>query len=184
MQNADNYNRGGFIAFVFSMAFSLLFFVYIAVIHPGIDLKEVPEEGAATEEGLTQAGAPKVDIAAIEKPWAPTEEQLADVVAHGKAVYSQACAICHGADGKGDGPAGKGLVPPPRNLVEGNWTKGGTSIALFNTITHGLEGTSMAAFGHLPVADRWALVKYIRSITENKPEDDPKELETFAQQQK
>lgn len=179
MQSADTYNRGGFIAFLFSMSFSLLFFVYIVVIHPGIDLKEVPTEGMAAEQAVAGSGTQKVDVAGIEKPWEPNE----DMVAHGQAVYKTNCAICHGADGKGDGPAGRGLVPPPRNLVEGKWTKGGTSIALFETLRDGLKGTSMASFAHLPAKDRWAMVQYVRSITENKPEDDPQKLEAFAQQQ-
>jgi len=36
-----DYNRGGFIAFMFSMVFTLAFFVYIAFIHPGVDLHEI-----------------------------------------------------------------------------------------------------------------------------------------------
>ncbi|MCE2944074.1 MAG: hypothetical protein LW828_05040, partial [Xanthomonadaceae bacterium] len=28
--------------------------------------------------------------------------------------------MCHGNEGKGDGAAGAGLNPKPRNLVEGN----------------------------------------------------------------
>ena len=28
-------------------------------------------------------------------------------------VYAQKCAECHGASGKGDGPAGQVMVPPP-----------------------------------------------------------------------
>ena len=40
-----DYNRGGYIAFMFSMAFTIVFFIYIAFIHPGVDLKElkIPE---------------------------------------------------------------------------------------------------------------------------------------------
>src|SRR5690606_4649488 len=37
-------------------------------------------------------------------------------VARGKALYAQHCAACHGADGKGDGPAAKGLEPAPSNF--------------------------------------------------------------------
>ena len=74
-------------------------------------------------------------------------------------------------------------MPPPRNLVEGKWTKGGSSAELFHTVQNGIPGTSMAAFGHLPLVDKWALVQFIRSITENKVEDNPAELEQFAKQQ-
>lgn len=36
-----DYNRGGMLAFMFSMVFTTAFFIYIAFIHPGVDLKEV-----------------------------------------------------------------------------------------------------------------------------------------------
>lgn len=172
----DSYNRGGYLAFLFSMVFSLAFFVYISVIHPGIDLKEVkPVEGGPTQT-LAGGGAPSVDISKIEKPWAENE----DMATHGKKVYANNCAVCHGNGGAGDGPAGMSLIPKPRNLVEGGWKKGGTSMALFKTVTEGLPGTSMAAFGHIPLADRWALVQFIRSITKDKPADDAAALENFA----
>ncbi|MBY0315783.1 MAG: hypothetical protein K2Q26_09705 [Bdellovibrionales bacterium] len=45
----DDYNRGGMIAFMFSMVVTTLFFVYIAFVHPGVDLKEIqaPEKKEA-----------------------------------------------------------------------------------------------------------------------------------------
>ena len=38
----------------------------------------------------------------------------------------------------------------------------------------------MAAFGHLPKVDRWAMVHWIRSITKNKKNLSDKEVEEFA----
>jgi len=173
--NSDQYNRGGFLAFVGSLVFCLLFFVYISFVHPGIDLKEVPDELPGTEQKM--AGDIKaVDVSNIEKPWLENP----DMVAHGQKVYKNNCAVCHGDKGLGDGVAGGALVPKPRNLVEGNWTKGGTSRELFITLQNGIEGGSMAAFKHLPKVDRWAMVQYMRSITNNKPADDPAQLEAFA----
>lgn len=179
MQDSDTYNRGGMIAFVFSMVFSLAFFFYIAILQPGIDLKEVPAEAveatpAAAVAGAAGAGA--ADISGIEKPWEPNEK----MVAHGAQVYKANCAVCHGDTGLGDGPAGKTLVPPPRNFVEGKWKRGGDSIALFTTVKEGLPGTAMAPFGHLPVKDRWALVQFVHSLAKNKVKDDSAKLEAFA----
>ncbi|MCB0386285.1 MAG: cytochrome c, partial [Bdellovibrionales bacterium] len=91
------------------------------------------------------------------------------------------CAVCHGKEGKGNGPASSGLVPPPRNLVEGKWKQGGSSKDLFVTMEMGVPGTSMIGFAHLPKIQRWALVHYLRSITMNKVEDDLDELERFGQ---
>jgi mono/diheme cytochrome c family protein len=61
-----------------------------------------------------------------KKGWVNWERQLslvlALVVAAGPSaaaaqgaasMYAQKCAECHGANGKGDGPAGQVMVPPP-----------------------------------------------------------------------
>ena len=34
----------------------------------------------------------------------------------GKALYEEKCMICHGANGKGNGPAAMALSPPPKNF--------------------------------------------------------------------
>lgn len=44
------------------------------------------------------------------------ELRAADIQA-GKAKYNQLCTTCHGATGKGDGPAAAGLNPKPRDLT-------------------------------------------------------------------
>lgn len=169
----DKHNNGGMIAFIFSIAFCLIFFVYISFIHPGVDLKEVAEEVPAE---AVPGAAPTINMAKVEKPWIEDEA----VVAHGKKAYATNCAICHGAEGKGDGAAGAGLNPKPRNLVEGKWTVGGDTISLFKTVANGIPGTSMASFKHIAKNDRWAIVQYVRSITSNKVKDDPAALDKFG----
>ena len=178
MQN-DSYNRGGYIAFLFSMIFSLAFFVYITVVHPGVNLKEIPEGTAPADQTLAGAGEaqPKdVDVSKVEKPWV----ESADMATHGARVFANNCAICHGPKGLGDGPAGLSLNPRPRNFVEGKWKNGGDSATLFNTISNGIPGSSMASFAHIPAQDRWSLVQFIRSITKNKIKDDSAKVEAFA----
>lgn len=178
MQN-DSYNRGGFIAFVFSMVFSLGFFVYIVFIHAGIDLREVKEQAppAVQTQGANGAASTKeVDVSKIEKPWVDNP----DMVAHGAKVFATNCQVCHGPKGLGDGPGGLGLKPPPRNFVEGKWKNGGDSGTLFKTIATGIPGSSMPSFAHLPAVDRWAVVQFIRSITKNRIKDDPAKVEAVA----
>lgn len=167
--NRDEHNRAGLVAFLFSVGFCLVFFIYIAYIHPGVDLKEVANEPVAEVSGA-------VDVATIEKPWVENEA----LVQHGQKIYKMNCAVCHGDSGKGDGAAGAALVPPPRNLVEGKWKIGGSSIELFTTLQNGIAGGSMASFKHLPKVDRWALVQYIRSITQNKGADDSAKLDAYG----
>lgn len=174
----DPYNRGGLIAFVFTMVFSLLFFVWISFFHPGVNLHEVKEKAPAptSAEAPVAAAASTFDASKVEKPWEDSKE----LIAHGEKVYHSNCAVCHGDKGMGDGPAGTTLVPRPRNFVEGKWKIGGDSASLFKTITSGIEGSSMASFKHLSVVDRWSVIHFIRSITKNKVKDNMGELEKFA----
>jgi hypothetical protein len=39
--------------------------------------------------------------------------RTAEIVSGGPQLYEQNCAACHGAQGLGDGPAGRSLNPPP-----------------------------------------------------------------------
>ncbi|MCG6986588.1 MAG: cytochrome c [Gemmatimonadetes bacterium] len=86
------------------------------------------------------------------------------VLAHGKQLFA-ACTACHGANGKGDGPAAVALKPPPRNFTSPKgWTRGYNLADIFVTITEGVKGTGMGAFGTLSPEDRFALAHYIESL--------------------
>ncbi|MFP5518947.1 MAG: c-type cytochrome [Bdellovibrionia bacterium] len=173
-ENRDEYNRGGMFAFTFSMAFVLAFFVYLVAVNKGVDLGENivdPNAPASTE-----AAAPAFDITTVAEPWVENPE----VIAYGKKLYATNCAMCHGAEGKGDGAAGAGLNPKPRNLVEGGWKLGPGIIAKYKVLSEGLTGTSMASYAHLKSADRWAMAQFIQSITNDKGSDDPAAVAAFA----
>ena len=51
-----DYNRGGMLAFTFSMVLTLVFFVYVAFVHSGVDLKEIDNGQPKTES--TEEAAP------------------------------------------------------------------------------------------------------------------------------
>ncbi len=36
-------------------------------------------------------------------------------------IWTERCTSCHGAQGKGDGPAGQNLNPKPRNMADSAW---------------------------------------------------------------
>ncbi len=83
----------------------------------------------------------------------------------GKKVYDAKCTLCHGAAGKGDGPAGASLNPKATNFTDkAKMTK--SDDELFKIISDGSKGTSMIGYaGSTSEADRWNLVAYIRSLS-------------------
>ena len=170
-ESQDQYNRGGMYAFMFSMVFVLSFMLYLVAIHPGVNLDEKVEDPLKPKTGEVA-----FDIQKVPDPWVDNEK----VAQYGAKLYQINCSVCHGKDGLGDGPGGASLNPKPRNFVEGKWTQGNGKIAHFNVLTKGIPGTSMAAYGHLKAADRWALVQYIESVTQNKSTDDPAKVAEFA----
>jgi len=85
--------------------------------------------------------------------------------ARGAALYVQACASCHGVEGRGDGPAGAGLDPPPSNLTDPARLGGLSPFALYSTISYGIAGTAMAPFAaSLDDAARWDLAFFAASL--------------------
>lgn len=176
--NQNDYNKPGLITFAVSMGVSLVFLVYVAFFTGGVDLREVREKAQGEDPTQIQAAADKpVDVNAIKEPWVENEQ----MVAGGKQIYAQNCAMCHGAGGAGDGVAGASLNPKPRNLVEGKWKFGGDSLGLMHVLEVGSPGTSMQSYkDSLKVNQRWALTQYIRSITKNKVADDAAKLAAAA----
>lgn len=79
----------------------------------------------------------------------------------GRALYAHLCAHCHGTTGAGDGPAGKGLDPPPIDFTDRARADERSVAALYQVISQGLEGTSMPSYSSLPTGDRWALATYV-----------------------
>ncbi len=160
----------GFKFFIASMVASLGLLIYLSFFGPGVNsLDQIAELQEET-------GVPEFDVEEVEKPWLASPE----MVLEGKAVYAGAgtCASCHGVKGEAGIP---GIAA--RNLIEGQWRNGGSSIALFNTLVDGISGTSMVSFkDSLSVNQRWALVHFIRSITKNRPDDNPAELSAFGEQ--
>ncbi len=105
-----------------------------------------------------------------------------ELLARGKTLYAQSCASCHGAEGRGDGAAGLGLNPKPRNLAAGEgWKHGTRATDVFKTLAEGIKGSSMVAYSYLSKKDRMALVHHVQSLaTFPKAPEDPKAQEALA----
>ncbi len=94
-------------------------------------------------------------------------------LALGKRVYEVRCAGCHGASGKGDGPAAELLAPRPRDFTAGKYkirTVAGPLASdqdLLRIVTDGMPGTSMPPWRSLPESERVAVVAYVKSFAES-----------------
>ena len=83
-------------------------------------------------------------------------------VGNAKKTVETNCVPCHGASGKGDGPAAAAL-PPPKPA---DWTAAKVQSQpdgeLFWKISNGRG--AMPPWKHLPEKDRWEIVNYIRTL--------------------
>lgn len=86
--------------------------------------------------------------------------------AAGERIYAARCAQCHGAGGRGDGPAAAGLNPRPANLTGHSVPV--TPLDNYRRITYGTPGTAMPAFGpSLSRDDRWDVVAYVLTFSDS-----------------
>ena len=84
------------------------------------------------------------------EPWTSPEFGMASVD-RGKVIYKEYCSQCHGATGKGDGPAASGLEPKPAIHANSPFDKVPIDY-LYNVINHG-----GAAMGKSPNMPYWGL---------------------------
>ncbi|MEP6810273.1 MAG: FTR1 family protein [Chthoniobacterales bacterium] len=84
--------------------------------------------------------------------------------ARGRALFTQNCMSCHGANGDGKGPAAPELAPPPTAFTDKSRARQRSVFALNQVIEQGLPGTSMVSFSGLPPQDRWDLALYVSAF--------------------
>jgi mono/diheme cytochrome c family protein len=77
--------------------------------------------------------------------------------------YRKLCAPCHGATGRGDGPAAIALTPKPSNFSDSSWQASRKDEQLAKSLTDGTP--PMPAFGkQLSPSQISALVAYVREL--------------------
>jgi mono/diheme cytochrome c family protein len=74
----------------------------------------------------------------------------------GAKLYARECASCHGGSREGHGHA------PPLNQPE---VHNATSGALFWVLRNGALVRGMPSFAHLPEAQRWQIITYLKTGT-------------------
>ena len=110
--------------------------------------------------------------------WPPGADVSQDVPT-GERIYRQRCAVCHGPDGQGNGPAAPSLIPRPRDFTQGQYKYKSTppgqppsEADLIHTVAHGLQASAMPYWKDLLTeTEIREVVSFIKSLA--KPSHHP-----------
>jgi mono/diheme cytochrome c family protein len=142
-----------------------------SIIRRGVSARDEPTAVEAfLARTMRRLAMPRVDRAR-PNPVSPTAEALAA----GRAHFADHCASCHGNDGRGETPIGRGLYPKAPDMTKPE-TQSLTDGEIFSIIRNGIRLTGMPAWGDGSSEDdveTWQLVHFIRSL----PKLTPQELE-------
>ena len=139
------------------------------------DAETADEHGHTHSPSEHMAGAHNVpeEAAAEPNPIAFTDNS----VAMGSELFAANCAVCHGDEGLGDGPAAETLETKPANLTASH-VQGLSDGALFYIISHGRPKTPMPAWeGTLTEEERWNVVNFLRTLPDEHAEEEHAEHE-------
>lgn len=127
--------------------------------------KEKSVEKAQTET-TTEAELPAVTPAttSVVETTSPNDPVPAMMkvpadIARGKAIFAGTCgAYCHKmTNAQSDAPF----------LFDCDWLHGGSDQEIFHTISHGVAGTRMVAFGEaIPNDDIWRIIAYLKTASQ------------------
>jgi mono/diheme cytochrome c family protein len=117
--------------------------------------RSVPVQGIAYVPGAGAPGNPiSADQASLDR---------------GKLLYDLNCSLCHGPQGKGDGPVAAQLIRKPPDLTSDR-IKALDGGDIFLVITNGvnpgtgIKGGMPALRENLAVGERWDIVNYVHSL--------------------
>lgn len=116
--------------------------------------------------GLTRGLAAEV----IQRYHLAVAPRQAPDLARAVPLFQAQCVACHGVQGRGDGPAARGMDPAPSNFHDVVRMDRRSVFGLYNTVTLGVNGTAMRPFAELSEADRWALAFLVSGMRDSAAE--------------
>src|SRR5437899_552815 len=112
----------------------------------------------------------------VDLTWPPGADLGPDVPL-GRRVYAERCAVCHGPDGRGNGPAAPSLIPRPRDFTGGRFKYKSTVAGqppsdadLIRVVANGLDASAMPYLRD--ILDRAALravVEFVKNLSTSFP---------------
>lgn len=95
----------------------------------------------------------------------PTSPVKTPDLAQGQQIYQSHCAVCHGVTGNADGVGAANLDPQPIAFTDVERANQRSPLSLYQTVTQGVEGTSMAGYqASLNEDERWAVAFYASTL--------------------
>jgi mono/diheme cytochrome c family protein len=95
----------------------------------------------------------------------------APVTREGETIFQMRCFVCHGRQGRGDGPASTGLGAKVRDLTTPSWQDATSDQTIQSVIRNGAQAVggnaAMAPNRDLSDAQIQSLVRYIRALRKN-----------------
>ncbi|MGQ0613388.1 MAG: c-type cytochrome [Planctomycetaceae bacterium] len=125
-------------------------------------------EGESEEDADTFVVEDTTPGAAI--PFDGETEPSVVSTARGRLVYFQACASCHGVDGRGGTTQqlvdSEGNPAPARDFTQGVFKGGSDLRGIFARLRGGMRGTAMPTFGDsaLSRSEAWEVAHFVRSL--------------------
>lgn len=131
---------------------------------PGGTVAQPPQEGtiARGRRPLHFGATPAEAERAGRELRSPYESNDGVALARGGRVYANYCMVCHGPEGRGDGPVTKRGVPPPPSLLEGR-AVGMAPGQIFHIVTYG-QGNMPSHASQIVPEDRWAAALHVLKL--------------------
>ena len=154
-------SRGNTVLLIALMAVALAIVAAASLLHNGLSSRATPTFLEAMLARNARHMAIPAGARKQQNPIPASPDNLRDARLH----FADHCAICHGNEGTGDTPIGKGLYPKPPDL-RAEETQKLSDGELFWIIENGVRFTGMPAFGgsHGSEEDSWKLVRFIRHL--------------------
>jgi mono/diheme cytochrome c family protein len=154
-------SRGNTVLLIALMAVALAIVAAASLLHNGLNSRATP----TFLEAMLARNARHMAIPAGARKQQNLIPATPDNLRDARLHFADHCAVCHGNEGTGDTPIGKGLYPKPPDL-RAEETQRLSDGELFWIIENGVRFTGMPAFGgsHGSEEDSWKLVRFIRHL--------------------